>query len=106
MAHPTGEFIEGSLRLDFDRGLKLEFHGRRAPRGIVLDMDKLIKIGAKVVSRGRNVAFQMAEVFSNYLNPPRSPWSPPSYPGSCRVDGSRCASVFYRPRLLIVETSC
>jgi len=70
-------------------------HGRRPPRGIVLDMDssvspthgeqemsvrtlatpdpikdwsltslkeKLIKIGAKVVSHGRYVAFQMAEV--------------------------------------------
>ena len=29
MAHPTGEAIEGSLRLDFDRRLKLEFHGSR-----------------------------------------------------------------------------
>ena len=29
MAHPAGESIEGSLRLDFDRRLKLEFHGSR-----------------------------------------------------------------------------
>ena len=29
MADPTGEAIEGSLRLDFDRRLKLEFHGSR-----------------------------------------------------------------------------
>src|SRR5687768_8318035 len=29
MAHLTGESIEGSLRLDFDRRLKLEFHGSR-----------------------------------------------------------------------------
>ena len=29
MAHPTGESIAGSLRLDFDRRLKLEFHGSR-----------------------------------------------------------------------------
>ena len=29
MAHPTGESIDGSLRLDFDRRLKLEFHGSR-----------------------------------------------------------------------------
>ena len=29
MAHPTGKLIEGSLRLDFDRRLKLEFHGSR-----------------------------------------------------------------------------
>jgi hypothetical protein len=29
MAHPTGESIDGSLRLDFDRRLKLEFRGSR-----------------------------------------------------------------------------
>lgn len=29
MAHPTGEAIERSLRLDFDRRLRLEFHGSR-----------------------------------------------------------------------------
>jgi hypothetical protein len=29
MAHPTGEAIEGSLGVDFDRRLKLEFHGSR-----------------------------------------------------------------------------
>jgi hypothetical protein len=29
MTHPTGESIEGSLRLDFDRRLKLEFRGSR-----------------------------------------------------------------------------
>jgi hypothetical protein len=29
MAHPTGEAIEGFLRLDFDRRLKLEFQGSR-----------------------------------------------------------------------------
>jgi hypothetical protein len=29
MADPTGESIEGSLRLDFDRRLKVEFHGSR-----------------------------------------------------------------------------
>jgi hypothetical protein len=28
-SHPTGESIDGSLRLDFDRRLKLEFHGSR-----------------------------------------------------------------------------
>ena len=27
MAHPTGESKSGALRLDFDRRLKLEFHG-------------------------------------------------------------------------------
>jgi hypothetical protein len=47
-----------------------EVHGRRPPRGVVLDMDssvsptpeKLIKTGAKIVSHGRDVAFQVAEV--------------------------------------------
>jgi hypothetical protein len=29
MARPTGESVNGSLRLDFDRRLKLEFHGSR-----------------------------------------------------------------------------
>jgi hypothetical protein len=29
MANPTGESIDGPLRLDFDRRLKLEFHGSR-----------------------------------------------------------------------------
>ncbi len=29
MAHPMGEAKEGVLRLDFDRRLKLEFHGSK-----------------------------------------------------------------------------
>ncbi len=29
MAHPMGESKEGFLRLDFDRRLKLEFHGSK-----------------------------------------------------------------------------
>ncbi len=29
MEHPTGEPTDGSLRLDFDRRLRLEFHGAR-----------------------------------------------------------------------------
>ena len=29
MENPTGESIDGPLRLDFDRRLKLEFHGSR-----------------------------------------------------------------------------
>ena len=29
MAHPTGKSIESPLTLDFDRRLKLEFHGSR-----------------------------------------------------------------------------
>jgi hypothetical protein len=44
MANPAGESNDGALRLDFDRRLKLEFHGSR------------------ITSDGRYVAFQMAEV--------------------------------------------
>ncbi len=29
MAHPMGESEAGALRLDFDRRLKLEFHGSK-----------------------------------------------------------------------------
>ena len=29
MENPTGEFVDGPLRLDFDRRVKLEFHGSR-----------------------------------------------------------------------------
>lgn len=29
MQNPTGESVDGPLRLDFDRRLKLEFHGSR-----------------------------------------------------------------------------
>ncbi len=31
MAHPMGESKEGVPRLDFDRRLKLEFHGSKVP---------------------------------------------------------------------------
>ena len=29
MEHPAGELVDGSLRVDFDRRLRLEFHGSR-----------------------------------------------------------------------------
>ncbi len=29
MANPAGESVDGPLKLDFDRRLKLEFHGSR-----------------------------------------------------------------------------
>ncbi len=32
MAHPMGESETGVLRLDFDRRLKLEFHGSKVTR--------------------------------------------------------------------------
>jgi hypothetical protein len=51
MANPAGESNDEALRLDFDRRLMLQF------RGSVVTSD-----AAKVVSHGRYVAFQMAEV--------------------------------------------
>jgi hypothetical protein len=33
MANPAGESVDGPLRLDFDRRLKLEFHGSRITTG-------------------------------------------------------------------------
>ena len=104
MAHPMGEREAGVLRLDFDRRLKLEFHGSKVTsdagllscrkfrdnavrlqlhalaynlanfmRTLALPKEvehwslttlreKLVKIGAKVVSHGRYVTFQLAEV--------------------------------------------
>jgi hypothetical protein len=72
------------LRVDFDRRLKLEFHGSKIssnggfslieslmmPLGLkevehwslTTLREKLVKIGAKVVRHGRFVTFQLAEV--------------------------------------------
>ena len=90
MGDPAGEADNGALRLDFDRRLLLQFRGSSVPAlrpiaeaGVVAPhlvwrspnraleqvpdpltslREKLIKIGAKVVSHGRYVTFQMAEV--------------------------------------------
>jgi hypothetical protein len=100
MADPTGEADKGTLRLDFDRRLMLQFrgsaitsdagllpyrelddalsltdtgaetladvrtgkNGRHRLAGLGAVHPILIKIGAKVVSHGRYVTFQLAEV--------------------------------------------
>ena len=81
MEHPKGESDDGSIRVDFDRLLKLEFHGNRitsdagflayrelddalrlAQRSLCTLCDWLVKIGAKIVRHGRSIPFQMAEV--------------------------------------------
>ena len=72
MADPAGEVPDGALLLNFDARLKLQFRcaaitsdaGLKAaePWSLTSLREKLIKIGAKVVSHGRYVVFQMAEV--------------------------------------------
>ena len=77
MANPTGEAESGALRLDFDRRLTLQLHALAYNLGNFLRTlatpepikdwslssltEKLIKIGAKVISHGRSLAFQMAD---------------------------------------------
>ena len=64
MAHPIGESKEGVLRLDFDRRLKLEFHGSKVTSDAELlpyreldDAVGLTEIAGDVLTdtrRGRN----------------------------------------------------
>jgi hypothetical protein len=77
MEHPTGESDDGSLRLDFDRCLKLEFHGTRITSGAGLlayrELDDALGLtdlaGAAPsecrrggnTRHGRSIIFQMAE---------------------------------------------
>ena len=76
MAHPTGESIQGLSQLDFDRGLKLEFHGRRAPRRQLLldphygqaDQDRREGRQPRPLCRLPN-----GRGLSDYLNPPGTP---------------------------------
>ncbi len=64
MAHPMGESKEGVLRLDFDRRLKLEFHGSKVtsdagllPKRELDDAVGLTEIAGDVLTdtrRGKN----------------------------------------------------
>ena len=72
MADSAGEVPDGALLLNFDARLKLQFRcaaitsdaGLKAaePWSLTSLREKLAKIGTKVVSHGRYVVFQMAEV--------------------------------------------
>ncbi len=95
-----GEAKNSTLRLSFDRCLRLEFHGAkvtvyagllayRGPDealGLTTLREKLIKIGAKVVTHARYTTFQMAEVavsrqlFRAIIERIRRLWLPPPVP--------------------------
>ncbi len=59
--NPMGEGGREALRVDFDRSVKVEFHGANVTSDAGLQT-KLIKIGAKVVRHARYTCFHMAEV--------------------------------------------
>lgn len=73
MEHPAGESDDGSLRVDFDRRLKLEFHGSRitSDAGILVhreldDALGLTDLAAVVLSecrRGKNTRHLLAGLF-------------------------------------------
>jgi len=73
MEHPAGESDDGSLRVDFDRRLKLEFHGSRitSDAGILVhreldDALGLTDLAAAVLSecrRGKNTRHLLAGLF-------------------------------------------
>jgi hypothetical protein len=87
LTNPTGEAENGILRLDFEHRIMVQFRANAvrlqlhalaynlgsflrslaipetiAAWSLTTLSEKLIKIGAKIVSHGRYVAFQMAEV--------------------------------------------
>ncbi len=73
MEHPAGELDDGSLRVDFDRRLKLEFHGSRiaSDAGILVhreldDAIGLTDLAGAVLSehrRGKNTRHLLSGLF-------------------------------------------
>ena len=73
MEHPTGKVDDGSLRVDFDRRLKLEFHGSRITSGAGLlayreldDALGLTDIAGAALSecrRGKNTRHMLTGLF-------------------------------------------
>ena len=61
MAHPTGESVSGVTRLDFDRRLKLEFHG-----------SKVTSDAGLLPFRELDAALGLTDLASEYLADPRS----------------------------------
>ena len=84
MAHPMGESKDGVLRLDFDRRLKLEFHGSKVTSDAGLlpyreldDAVGLTESAGDVLTdtrRGKNGCHGLVGQFRNYtlvgLEPP------------------------------------
>ncbi len=66
MAHPMGESKEGILRLDFDRRLKLEFHGSKVTSDAGLlpyrELDDAVGLSEIAGDVLTDVTFQLAEV--------------------------------------------
>ena len=58
MANPAGESVDGPLRLDFDRRLKLEFHGSRITNEAIVDHGFILQIDAPDLALERHVTYK------------------------------------------------
>lgn len=77
MGHPGGESDDSSLRVDFDRRLRLEFHGSRSTSGAgllayreledVLGLTDLAGAALSECRRGKNTRHLLAGLFRQSL---------------------------------------
>ena len=108
MAHPMGESKEGVLRLDFDRRLKLEFHGSKVTSDAGLlpyreldDAVGLTEIAGDVLTdtrRGRNGRHGLSQ--NPYFSLLRLKAASP--PSMIRLIASRTVSTSIAPSPAIV----